>query len=55
MSHKRYVDVVCRYIPQEVEADINYDFTSATLRPRLPLNDPICLAYVEAQWVTEHL
>lgn len=56
MSHKRYVEMVYRYIPHEVEAGINYDLTSTTLRPRLPLDDAICLAYVEAaQWVKKHL
>lgn len=45
MSHKRYVEVVCTYIPHEVEAGINYDFTSTTLCPRLPLNDLIHRAY----------
>lgn len=55
MSLESYVEVVCRYILHEGEAGSNYDFTSTTLCPRLPLNDLICLAYVEIQWVTKNL
>lgn len=46
-----YVEVVCRSIPSHVmqkQASIMTDLTSTTLCPRLPFNDLICIAYVEA-------
>lgn len=56
MSQEEYVEVVCRDIPQEVEAGIDYCFTSTSLFPRLPLNDLIpSLTYVEAWCVMKHL
>lgn len=49
MPQKEYIEVVCRDIPQEVKAGIDYCFTSTALFPRLPLNDLMpSLTYVEA-------
>lgn len=56
MPQEEYIEVVCRDIPQEVKAGIDYCFTSTAFFPRLPLNDLMpSLTYVEAWCIMKHL